>query len=205
MENMQKKWTEKQWSEMVGKAIAELSSLYSFIRLVWSPMKVGPEIFHWFKTTEGQEVFRQALETLGDEYLVAMSFIEKVTDPESPALKEFHKFLGSIFDQAELEPLESYQEELGRKDPEVHFLCFNAKDARGEMKSCAYGSLIKDLLVVRFLATEVTNRGTGISQKVNLRLIEEAGKLGEINSLVGEAVQLSEAYWNRLERVSILF
>ena len=123
--------------------------------------------------------------------------IAQVTDPESPA--EFHEFLGSIFDPAELEPLESYQEELGRQDPDVHFLCFIAKDANGEIKSCAYGSLIEDLLAVRFLATEVTNRGTGISQSVNRRLIEEAEKLGQINAIVGEAVERSEAYWNRLE------
>lgn len=130
---------------------------------------------------------------------LAMSIMERVTDPESPALKEFHEFLGRIFDSAELEPLESYREELGRHDPDVHFLCFNAKDAKGEIKSCAYGSLIKDLLAVRFVATEVTNRGTGISQSVNWKMIEEAKKLGAINSIVCEAVERSEAYWNRLE------
>ena len=125
--------------------------------------------------------------------------IEKITDPESLSLKEFHKFLGTIFDPAELEPIESYQEELGRQDPDVHFLCFTAKDAKGKIASCAYGSLIKDIFVGRFIATEASQRSTGVSQKINLEMIEEAKKIGEVNSIVGEAVERSESHWNRLE------
>lgn len=125
--------------------------------------------------------------------------IEQISDPESPSLKEFYEFLGTIFDPADLEPIESYQQELGRKDSDVHFLCFTAKDAKGKVVSCAYGSLIKDIFAGRFIATEVSQRGTGISQKINLSIIEEAKKIGEINSIVGEAVEQSESNWNRLE------
>jgi len=92
---------------------------------------------------------------------------EKIDNPEAPALKEFHNFLGTIFNPSELEPIESYQEELGRKDSDVHFLSFIAKDAKGKIASCAYGSLIKDIFAGRFIATEASQRSTGVSQKIN--------------------------------------
>ncbi|MCK9186804.1 hypothetical protein M0P48_05230 [Candidatus Gracilibacteria bacterium] len=124
--------------------------------------------------------------------------IKRVTDPESIDLKKFHEFLGTIFNPAELEPLESFKEELRRQDPDNCFLCLIAKDKNGNVISGAYGSLIKDILAVRLLATETKQQGTGVTKKIDESFLEEITKLGELNSVVGEAVDEAEAFFNRI-------
>ncbi len=131
---------------------------------------------------------------------------EIITSPESQTLKDFHEFLGHFFKPEEIEPLEVWQRELANENPDTRYILTALRDPKDKNKlvSAAYGSIHNGILALRFTLTEVSYRATGISQKVDDLLIEEAKsfceKKGiELNVYIGEAVEKSEGYWNRQE------
>lgn len=156
------------------------------------------------------------------------STAEIITDPESPSLKEFHAFLVRSFKEGEVEPLETFKEEISRKDtPDSpgHFICVVLRDPLyGAIVSCSYGSVQNGTISLRFSLTEanlnvgnpeeqplgenqetsINYRGTGISQEAERLTREEAQRYSEtqgknINAAIGEAVDASETHWNRIE------
>lgn len=108
----------------------------------------------------------------------------------------------------------------------AHFICVVLRDPlHGAIVSCAYGSVQNGTIAIRFTLTEsnlylgkpndnpinqgdnnnfINYRGTGISQEADKLLIEEAqshtqkqGK--DCDTIVAEAVERSESYWNKVE------
>lgn len=131
---------------------------------------------------------------------------EIITNPESRTLVDFHEFLGHFFKPEEIEPLEVWQKELANKNPDVRYILTALRDPKNQNKlvSAAYGSVQNKILAIRFTLTEVSYRATGISQKADDLLIEEAKifceKKGvELRAYICEAVSDSEGYWNRQE------
>ena len=121
---------------------------------------------------------------------------EVVTDPESPKLKAFHRMLTRIFRPGEVEPLAVFQAELGKPN-------FIFTEVERPI-SGAYGSVEGDILAIRFTSTEIMDRGTGVSQEADRKLIEKAREIcqqqgQQLRGLVAECVWRSESYWNDLE------
>jgi RimJ/RimL family protein N-acetyltransferase len=131
---------------------------------------------------------------------------EVITDPNSPALAEFHNFLVKNFRPEEIEDLPVFINELENENPNVHFILTVLRDPQSEheLASAAYGSVQNGVLAIRFTLTEAEARGTGISQEADKLLIDKAKEFcvrkgEELKALVCEAVELSEGYWNRQE------
>jgi hypothetical protein len=129
-----------------------------------------------------------------------LGYKERILDPESAEFKQFYEFLETSFEPGELEPFDRYKEELGYKDPNARVFCLVARDDKGNIISAAYGSRIEsgEILAIRFLITKDDWRGRNVSQALDESLSSAALKFGEVNSVIGEAVDKSESYWNRL-------
>jgi len=135
---------------------------------------------------------------------------EVIIGPESPTLTDFHEFLGKVFNPNEIEPLDVFQRELRNEKPGVRYILTALRDPDNadRLVSAAYGSVQDGVLAVRFTLTEAgearSYRGTGLSQIADQALIKEAEAYSlqegtELKALIGEAVDLSEGYWNRQE------
>ena len=128
---------------------------------------------------------------------------EIIVDPDSKTIDNFHQMLQPHFEEGEIEPVEVFHREMRRnRDPESDarfILTFLRKGVSG-----AYGSIQEGTLAIRFTLTEVSDRGTGVSQEADRLLIETAEEIGiqkgkPLEALVGECVERSESYWNRME------
>lgn len=135
---------------------------------------------------------------------------EVIIGPDSPTLNDFHSFLGRVFNPDEIEPLDVFQRELRNEKPGVRYILTALRDPdhSDRLISAAYGSVQNGVLAIRFTLTEAgearSYRGTGLSQIADFALIKEAEAYSqqkgvELKALVGEAVELSEGYWNRQE------
>jgi hypothetical protein len=128
------------------------------------------------------------------------AYVERIFDSESLEFKQFYEFLEASFEPGELEPIDRYKEELGRKDPDIRFFCLAARNRQGDIISTAYGSYIEseEILAIRFLATKESWRGKSVSQLMDEKLFNAVHGFGDASSMVGEAVDKSESYWNRV-------
>jgi len=135
---------------------------------------------------------------------------EVIIGPDSPALEDFHDFLGKVFDPNEIEPLEVFQREMMNEKPATRYILTALRDPDHEdrLVSAAYGSVQNGVLAVRFTLTEAgeakSYRGKGLSQVADQALIKEAEAYSlkegvQLKALIGECVELSEGYWNTQE------
>lgn len=134
-------------------------------------------------------------------------------DPDPKTLQDFIGILSSStaggFKPEEIEPVETFQAELAKNDDpdsDVHFIFTALRDPQNEneLVSSAYGSVHNGILAIRFTLTEVFYRATGISQKADELMVEEAKKFCdkkgvELRVYICEAVEKSEGYWNKQE------
>ncbi|MBI2463968.1 hypothetical protein HYV57_03360 [Candidatus Peregrinibacteria bacterium] len=113
--------------------------------------------------------------------------VELVCDPESPLIQEFYNKLVSFFQETEVEPLETFKQEIRSGKCSL----FVIKNLKGEIIDFAYGSLIsyaedKNLLAFRFTGAEVDpliQPGQGADQ----RLIEHFQRESSVDALLVEA------------------
>ncbi len=132
---------------------------------------------------------------------------EVITDPESQTVQDFHEFLCKHFKQEEVEPVDVFRRELAsnsNSDANARYLCTALRGEKNNLISAAYGSVQGGVLAIRFTLTEISDRGTGVSQKADALLVDEAEKFCtakglDLRAYVGEAVDRSESYWNNME------
>lgn len=129
-----------------------------------------------------------------------------VTWSGSDEMGHFHQLLLGEFKPGEVEPIEVFEHELDRGD----FILTSVAGPidNPAMISCAYGSVVplnekEGILAIRFTLTEVTARGSGVSQVADRLLITEASRLLAedqlaLKCLICEGVECSEQYWNRI-------
>jgi hypothetical protein len=137
-----------------------------------------------------------------------------VRDPGSRLLAEFYDMLIRYFDTMELEPLNTFQDEIrsnSSANAAAEYLCVVFRDPARQDKiiSGTYGSVQKGVLAIRFTVTEDdgedgehTYRGSGLSQAINRILVEEAKeycrrKGVRLYGCYAECVDRSESFWNR--------
>lgn len=95
---------ERDWSASFGAKFALISWVYSFISKALAEMKIGPEVMKWVKGDEGIFALREAVEYVGEKFLVAKAveasmahqFLKWRTIQRNPNRKTGHDYIHAL-------------------------------------------------------------------------------------------------------------